>query len=80
MIRKVSSSLTTFKEVDLTAGFNIILADRTKDSTKKDTRNGLGKSTFIDVIHFCLGGKLTSASSRLSHPMMTQYDFRSNCS
>jgi uncharacterized protein YydD (DUF2326 family) len=75
MIRKVSSSLTTFKEVDLTADFNIILADRTKDSTKKDTRNGLGKSTFIDVIHFCLGGKLTSASSRLSHPMMSQYDF-----
>ncbi|OJV39387.1 MAG: hypothetical protein BGO25_00900 [Acidobacteriales bacterium 59-55] len=75
MIRKVSSSLTTFKEVDLTANFNIILADRTKDSTKKDTRNGLGKSTFIDVIHFCLGGKVTSASSRLWHPMLSQYEF-----
>lgn len=75
MIRKVSSSLSTFKEVDLTSGFNIILADRTKDSTKKDTRNGLGKSTLIDVIHFCLGGKLTSSSSRLAHPLLSQYSF-----
>ena len=36
MIRKVSSSLITFKEVGLTADFNFILADRTKNSTKKD--------------------------------------------
>lgn len=75
MIRKLSSSLTTFKEVDFTSDFNVVLADRTKDSTKKDTRNGLGKSTSIDVIHFCLGGKVTLASSRLSHPMLSQYDF-----
>jgi uncharacterized protein YydD (DUF2326 family) len=37
--------------------------------------SGLGKSTFIDVIHFCLGGKLTSSSSRLAHPMLSQYSF-----
>lgn len=52
-----------------------ILADRTKDSTKKDTRIGLGKSTLIDVLHFCLGGKLTAASSRLPHLFLASYGF-----
>lgn len=75
MIKRVASSLPTFKTVSLERGFNIILADRTKDSTKTDTRNGLGKSTFIDVIHFCLGGRLTAASSRLAHPGLRGVSF-----
>ena len=55
MIRRIWSSLLSLKSVEFTSGFNVVLADRTKDSTKKDTRNGLGKSTLVDVIHFCLG-------------------------
>lgn len=57
MIRRVYCDRRSFREVTLSEGFNIILADRTNESTKKDTRNGLGKSTFIEVIHFCLGGR-----------------------
>ncbi len=34
---------------------NVVLADRTKAETKKQSRNGLGKSSLIEVIHFCLG-------------------------
>ena len=75
MIRRVSSSLTSFKGVEFTSGFNIILADRTKDSTKKDTRNGLGKSTLLDVIHFCLGAGGSKATSRLAHPQLSKHYF-----
>lgn len=75
MIRRVYSSLQSFKMVEFRAGFNIVLADRTKDSTKKDTRNGLGKSTLIDVIHFGLGGTLSKATSRLAHPQLSGYSF-----
>lgn len=75
MIRGVASSLSTFKGVEFSAGFNIILADRTRESTKKDTRNGLGKSTLIDTIHFCLGGSLTKATNRLAHPKLSGYTF-----
>ena len=53
----------------------MVLADRTKDSTKKDTRNGLGKSTLIDVIHFCLGARFTKSSSRLKHPDLNKISF-----
>lgn len=55
MIRAVRSNRDTFKEIQFSEGFNIILAERTKVSTDKDSRNGLGKTTLIDIIHFCLG-------------------------
>lgn len=38
-----------------------MLADRTEVSGRKDSRNGLGKSTLIEIIHFCLGANLPKA-------------------
>lgn len=38
-------------------GLNIVLADRRQNSTEKDTRNGVGKSVLIDIVHYCLGGR-----------------------
>ncbi|MDI6736360.1 MAG: DUF2326 domain-containing protein [bacterium] len=55
MIRAVRSDHSSFKEVHFKEGFNVVLAERTKESTQKDTRNGLGKTTLIEIIHFCLG-------------------------
>lgn len=60
MIRSLRANQNTFKAVEFKDGFNVILADRTKSSTKKDSRNGLGKSTLIELIHFCLGSKPVS--------------------
>ncbi len=55
MIYSVKSDKPSFKTVQFKPGFNVVLAERTKESTKKDSRNGLGKSTLIEIIHFCLG-------------------------
>ena len=57
MIRSVSADRQSFREVKFSKGFNVVLAERTLKSTEKDTRNGLGKSSIVDIIHFCLGGK-----------------------
>ena len=57
MIHSIAANQPTFRPVKLTPGLNVILADRTKGSSRKDTRNGLGKSTLIEIIHFCLGAK-----------------------
>src|ERR1700674_658682 len=74
MIKRVFSNLPKFKAVEFSAGFNMVLAERTKESTKKDTRNGLGKSTLLDIIHFCLGSRLQKGD-RLLHPDLSEAAF-----
>ncbi len=69
MIRSISADQKSFRTVHLKPGFNIILADRTKESTKKDSRNGLGKSTLNDIIHFCLGSDPRQGESVLVEPL-----------
>lgn len=58
ILRSVRSNQPSFRPLVLSPGFNVVLADRTKESTKKDSRNGLGKSTLVEIIHFCLGGDI----------------------
>lgn len=55
VIRRVFANQASFRTVSFEPGFNVILADQTKESTTKDSRNGLGKSTLLEVVHFCLG-------------------------
>ncbi|MGM0714154.1 DUF2326 domain-containing protein [Brevibacillus parabrevis] len=62
MIKKIYSTLSTFNEIELHKGLNILLADVTQKSTIKDTRNGLGKTTFTEIIHFLFGGNCTKNS------------------
>ncbi|MFA6536269.1 MAG: DUF2326 domain-containing protein [Candidatus Paceibacterota bacterium] len=55
MIKRVFSNKQSFREVTFEKGFNVVLADKALGSTKKDSRNGVGKSFLIEIIHFCLG-------------------------
>ena len=55
MIKAIRSNHKSFREVKFEPGFNVVLAERVKGSTDKDSRNGLGKTTLIEIIHFCLG-------------------------
>ncbi len=57
MIHGVYANKPSFHSIEFTAGLNVVLAERTDTSTQKDTRNGLGKSTLIDIIDFCLASK-----------------------
>ena len=58
MILSVRSNMPSFREVEFSPGFNVVLADRTMESTSGDSRNGLGKTTLIEIIHFCLGSQV----------------------
>ena len=55
MIVAVRCNMPSFRAVEFDQGFNVVLADRTKESISTDSRNGLGKTTLIEIIHFCLG-------------------------
>lgn len=56
MIHQIYSSLQSFKELHFNPKFNIILADRSPDSTELQTRNRAGKSSVAEIIHFLMGG------------------------
>ena len=75
MIRRVTANHATFKTVEFTAGLNIVWADRTEDSTKKDSRNGLGKSTLIEIIHFCLGATAEKKGKGLMVEALEDWEF-----
>jgi hypothetical protein len=63
MIRAVRANHASFRAVTFEPGFNVILADKTDKSTRKDSRNGVGKSLLLEIIHFCLGGRKVTSTS-----------------
>ena len=69
MIHSVTSNRSSFHSVHFTTGLNVILAARTKNSTQKDTRNGLGKSTLIEIIDFCLGSRVAKGEGLIIPPL-----------
>ena len=74
MIHSITANQPSFRGVQLTPGLNVILADRTEESSRKDTRNGLGKSTLIEIIHFCLGARVRR-NRGLAIPALKDWDF-----
>lgn len=63
MIHGVSADDVRFRTTTFTNGLNLVLADRTDSAGDKDTTNGLGKSTLIEIIDFCLGSSLRGAGA-----------------
>lgn len=74
MIRRIWSDLPTFREVKFGAAMNIVLADTNADSEETESTNGLGKSTLLRIIHFCLGSDL-GKDKTLSHPDLNGVTF-----
>ena len=64
MIHSVKSNNPNFKPVEFHSGFNVVLADRShgSESDEKRTRNGAGKTTLVEIIHFCLGSRVSKNS------------------
>lgn len=71
-IISVRSNHKGFKTVNFEPGFNVVLADRKEESTKLDSRNGLGKTSLIQVIRFCLG---CNPGSTLKHEALKDWLF-----
>jgi uncharacterized protein YydD (DUF2326 family) len=75
MIYEITSSLPRFKTLELGPGLNIVLADRTEASGKTDTRNGSGKSSIVEIIHFLLGAK-AGPNSMFRQPPLDEHWFQ----
>lgn len=64
IIRALRADRESFRIVRFNDGANIVLADRMPSSDKRDTRNGLGKSTMLEIVSFCLGGSMGETLKR----------------
>lgn len=56
MIHNLTSDLESFKSLTFGPGLNILLAEKTAQSTDRQTRNGAGKTSFVELVHFIYGG------------------------
>lgn len=74
MIYRVFANNLSFREVWFRPGFNIVLAERTEASTPGDSRNGVGKSTLIEIIHFCFGAT-ANPDKGLRRPELSGWKF-----
>lgn len=59
MITRVWSDLEHFRETTFREGMNVVLAESAEDSAETESTNGLGKTTLIRIIQFCLGSDLS---------------------
>jgi uncharacterized protein YydD (DUF2326 family) len=69
MIISVTANKDTFKSVAFQPGLNLILAERAEGSTDQDSRNALGKTTLLQIVHHCIGANL---SNHLRKPMLRE--------
>jgi uncharacterized protein YydD (DUF2326 family) len=74
MIYSVKANKKGFKLVNFKKGINLILSERTSESSQKDSRNGSGKSLLIEIIDFCLGANFNK-KSKLSHDTLKDWIF-----
>ena len=74
MIKAVRCDKKSFKTVNFKTGFNVVLAERIKTAGEKDSRNGLGKTTLIEIIHFCLGAS-SKPDQGLRIPQLNNWTF-----
>lgn len=62
MIHGVTSDLPSFKSLVFRPGLNILLADKSAGATDRQSRNGAGKSSFVELVHFLFGSNADKES------------------
>ena len=74
MIHRISSELASFKPLTFGPGLNIPLADKSEGATDRQSRNGAGKTSFVELVHFLFGGK-AEKDSIFRSPELTPWSF-----
>jgi uncharacterized protein YydD (DUF2326 family) len=70
MIRRFGSDLTSFKTLAFKPGLNILLADKSEGANDRQSRNGAGKTSFVELVHFLFGADARKESIFRSDALM----------
>jgi uncharacterized protein YydD (DUF2326 family) len=62
MIRQFGSDLASFKPLRFKPGLNILLAEKSEGANDRQSRNGAGKTSFVELVHFLLGADVRKES------------------
>lgn len=71
-ISSLASSDARFKTLRFHDGLNILVADRTESSDQGDSRNSVGKTSFIKILRYVLGGDLPA---EFKSPELAEHSF-----
>lgn len=74
MLRRLSADDRRFKTVSFNPGMNILVADTTAESASTDSRNGAGKSSMIELLHFLLGARGTGMAATRKELRATTFE------
>lgn len=76
-LNTLTSSDPRFKTLQFRDGLNVLVADRTEASEQGDSRNSIGKTSFIKILRYILGGDL---SSEFKAPELSEHTFTASLS
>lgn len=62
MIHALTSDLPSFKSLTFRPGLNILLAEKSVGATDRQSRNGAGKTSLVELIHFLFGSNAVKDS------------------
>lgn len=65
-LHSLRSSDKRFKSVRLKEGLNLIVSEKGEDSSQGDSRNSTGKSSFVWLLRYLLGGKVPNEVSTVT--------------
>lgn len=76
-LNSLTSSDPRFKTLQFRDGLNVLVADRTEASEQGDSRNSIGKTSFVKILRYILGGDL---SSEFKAPELSEHTFTASLS
>ena len=62
MIHSIGSDLPSFKELNFNPGLNVILSDKSEGATDRQSRNGAGKTSLVELVHLLFGADVRPQS------------------
>ena len=75
MIISIRSTLESFKPVDFREGLNVLIAESVAKDDRGRTRNSVGKTSLIEIIHFLLGANCKRNSLLMKNELVQHVFF-----